>query len=175
MAEYERYLQSLGIPFHIYVSKESKQLDYKDLTGPEKVKHFENIKISSLLSNSPDNQITQQIWDDFSAIRKDLKHDFKSDEVSNFKSTVTNWLKKILVKYQKKDVTPYMHALCSHVPEFLSLYGNIECFTQQGMEKYNDITSKNYFRSTNHRGVSAIKQLFPKKKSSPVLRDCWLC
>ena len=58
---------------------------------------------------------------------------------------------------------PYMHALCSHVPEFLALYGNIEYFTQQGMEKYNDITSKNFFRSTNHRGVSAIKQLFLKR------------
>ena len=57
-----------------------------------------------------------------------------------------------------------MHALVSHVPEFLKLYGNIEFFTQQGMEKYNDITSKNYFRSTNHQGVSAIKQLFLKRK-----------
>lgn len=77
---------------------------------------------------------------------------------------MTNWLTKFLILYQTKDVTPYMHALCSHVPEFLSLYGNIGCFTtQQGLEKYNDITSKNYFRSTNHRGVSAIKQLFLKK------------
>ena len=32
------------------------------------------------------------------------------------------------------------------------------------MEKYNYITSKNYFWSTNHQGVSAIKQLFLKRK-----------
>ena len=32
------------------------------------------------------------------------------------------------------------------------------------MEKYNDITSKNYFQSSNHQGVSAIKQIFIKQK-----------
>lgn len=81
MAGYETYLQSLGIQFHWYINKESKQLDYRDLTGPEKLKLFKNIKISSLLPNSQNNEITQQIWDDFSAIAKDLKHDFKLDEV----------------------------------------------------------------------------------------------
>jgi len=30
------------------------------------------------------------------------------------------------------------------------------------MEKYNDTVSKDYFRSSNHRGVSAIKQIFLK-------------
>ena len=31
------------------------------------------------------------------------------------------------------------------------------------MEKYNDRASKDYFRSTNHEGVDALKQLFLKK------------
>ena len=56
-----------------------------------------------------------------------------------------------------------MHALYAHVPEFLHLYSNFEYFTQQGMEKYNDLTSKNFFRSSNHRGVSALRQIFYKK------------
>ena len=56
-----------------------------------------------------------------------------------------------------------MHALYAHVPEFPSLYGDIEYFTQHGMEKYNDVTSKNGFRATSHRGISAIKQLFLEK------------
>ena len=45
MARYETYLQDLGIPFHWYVGKESKQLEYRNLTGPEKVKLFQNIQI----------------------------------------------------------------------------------------------------------------------------------
>ena len=33
----------------------------------------------------------------------------------------------------------------------------------KGMEKFNDRASKDYFRSTNHRGTNALKQLFLKK------------
>lgn len=56
-----------------------------------------------------------------------------------------------------------MHALRNHVPEFLKLYSNIEHFTQQGMEKYNDKASKAYFRSTNPQGIDALEQLFLKQ------------
>ena len=70
---------------------------------------------------------------------------------------------KFLDLYQAKDVTPYMHALYAHVPEFLKLYQNLAYYTQQGMEKYNDTVWKDYLRSSNHRGVSALKQLFKKK------------
>lgn len=163
MAGYETFLNSLGIPFHWYVGKETKQLEYRDLTGPEKVKLLKNVTISSLLPNSPNKQIIQEIWDDFSSIIEAIKHDFKAEDVKRFENKITAWLNKFLVVYQKKDVTPYMHALYAHVPEFLSLYTNIEYFTQQGMEKYNDITSKNFFRSSNHRGVSALKQIFLKR------------
>ena len=46
----------------------------------------------------------------------------------------------------------------------VKLYGNLNIYNQQGMEKYNDIASKDYFRSSNHQGVSAIKQIFLKKQ-----------
>ena len=57
-----------------------------------------------------------------------------------------------------------MHALYHHIPEFLKLYINVAHFNQQGMEKYNNITSKDYFRSSNHRGIAALEQLFLKKQ-----------
>lgn len=59
-----------------------------------------------------------------------------------------------------------MHASYAHVPEFLKLYQNLAYYTQQGMEKYNDTVWKDYFRSSNHRGVSALKQLFMIKQNT---------
>ena len=56
-----------------------------------------------------------------------------------------------------------MHALYHHIPEFLKLYINVAHFNQQGMEKYTDIAAKDYFRSSNHRGIAALEQLFFKK------------
>ena len=163
MARYEAFLQDLGIPFRWYVGKETKQLEYRDLTGPEKVKVFQNIKIASLLPNSKFKGQIQEIWDGYWDITTKLKNDFNAEEVKQFETTITSWLQKFLTVYEAKAVTPYMHALYAHVPEFLNLYINLEQFTQQGMEKYNDVTSKNFFRSSNHRGVSALEQIFYKK------------
>ena len=163
---YETYLQNLNIPLHWYVSKVTKQVDYRDLTGPEKVKLFKNIKIFSLMPNTKDQgriQKIQEIWDDFWVITQNLKQDFDPNcDVELFKKQVTPWFEKFLFVYPTNDVTPYMHALYAHVPEFLTLHKNLEYFTQQGMEKY-DITSKIFFRSSNHRGVSALEQIFLKK------------
>ena len=52
---------------------------------------------------------------------------------------------------------------CS-LPEFLKLYINVVHFNQLGMEKYNDIASEDYFRSSNHRGIAALEKLFLKKQ-----------
>ena len=79
---------------------------------------------------------------------------------------------KFLDLYQAKDVTPYMHASYAHVPEFLKLYQNLAYYTQQGMEKYNDTVWKDYFRSSNHRGVSALKQLFMIKQNTAFGSGC---
>lgn len=172
MTRYETFLQELGIPVTWYVGKETKQLKYRDLTGPEKVKLLQHINISFLLPNSKYKDKIQKIWVDFWEIRQDLKHDFEPDDVDALKGKITLWLENYLEFYQTKDVTPYVHALYAHVPEFLSLYTNLEYFTQQGMEKYNDITSKNFFRLSKHRGVSALEQFF---EQGAVSGTSWLC
>lgn len=106
----------------------------------------------------------KSLWGDFIDIIGDLKLDFCSnDETMNLKGKIRTWLADFLDLYQTKDVTPYMHALYAHVPEFLSLYTNTGHYTQQGVEKYNDRASKDYFRSTKHRGISELRQLFLKK------------
>jgi len=57
--------------------------------------------------------------------------------------------------YQTKDVTPYIHALLNHVPEFIRLHGNLISFTQQGLEKLNDVSTKEFQRASNHRDFEA--------------------
>ena len=96
MARYETFLQSLGIPFNWYVGKETKHLEYRDLTRPEKVKVFGNIPISSLLPKSKFQDEIQEIWDDFWVIIQDLKHDFEPEDVDPFKVKVSSWLTKFL-------------------------------------------------------------------------------
>ena len=42
------------------------------------------------------------------------------------------------------------------------------------MEKYNNTASKDYFRSSNHRGVPTLKQLFLKKHRMQLLEAAGL-
>ena len=41
--------------------------------------------------------------------------------------------------------------------------GSILPFTQQGLEKYNDVVIKTLFRSTNHQGNQALLQILEKQ------------
>ena len=50
-----------------------------------------------------------------------------------------------------------------HISEFMSLHGSILSFTQQGMEKYNDVMTKDYFRSTCIRGEECLLQILEKR------------
>lgn len=164
MAGYEEFIKSIGISFNFRINKDSKKLEYRDLTGPEKLKLFQHINIPMLLPQCSQNKDIQVIWKKFMDIIGDLKLDFTSeDSILELQGDIKACFELFLNVYQAKDVTPYMHALHCHVPEFLSLYQNIAYYTQQGLEKYNDRASKDFFRSTNHKGVDALQQLFLKK------------
>lgn len=56
-----------------------------------------------------------------------------------------------------------MHAFSMHVSEFLKLHGNISMFSQQGLEKLNDITTIHFQHASNHREQEALKQLLEKR------------
>lgn len=49
-----------------------------------------------------------------------------------------------------------MHSFANHAPEFIRHYGSVAKFSQEGLEKLNDITTKHYQRSTNHRDQEAL-------------------
>ena len=72
-------------------------------------------------------------------------------------------------------MTPYIHLLVSHIPEFLEVYGTISYFSQQGLEKLNDDITKDYFRSTNHSERDALKQLLLKLNRLEELENHGYC
>lgn len=71
----------------------------------------------------------------------------------------------------KQPLHPYIHAFAQHVHEFLQLHGNIVIFSQQGLEKLNNLTTKHYQRATNHQGYQALKQVLEKRNWMELLED----
>lgn len=82
---------------------------------------------------------------------------------------VREWGRDFLCVYQSKEVTPYVHPLRNHVGQFMQIHGIILPFTQQGLEKLNDVT-KNFFRLSCHRD-EALKQLIEKQNWIEHLND----
>ena len=96
-----------------------------------------------------------------------------SDSISAFQADAKSWLQKLLCVYQTKNITPYIHAMVAHVPEFMTMYGSIVPFTQQGLEKLNDDLTKYCYRGSNHhtQDHQALTQTLQKKNRLTYLTD----
>ena len=113
-------------------------------TVPEKLKLFSNVYMSALLPNKDISKVDSSyaLWLAFLDLHKILsKPSFQELEISAFEVAAKGWVEHFCTIYQKKCVTPYIHALRSHVGQFLHQHGGIHAFTQQGLETYNDLLS----------------------------------
>ena len=63
--------------------------------------------------------------------------------------------------------------MIQHVGEFMSTSGALLPFTQQGLEKYNDMMTKDYFCSSSHKGQECLTQILQKQNGH--LENTKLC
>ncbi|KAJ8037589.1 hypothetical protein HOLleu_18438 [Holothuria leucospilota] len=83
---------------------------------------------------------------------------FTQNMNENFQKECKEWVRLFTKIYQSKDVTPYMHVLAYHIPEELHIHGNINIYSQQGMEETNDSVTAWFFRATNHQNTTTALQ-----------------
>jgi len=102
-------------------------------------------------------------------------NDPSSEEIDDFEEMVHAWLELFLSLFQTKHVTPYIHILVSHMPDFLRLYGSLAPFSQQGLEKLNDDLTKSFFNGTNHHDLNALHQMLQKLNRIEELADNDCC
>ena len=84
---------------------------------------------------------------------------FTSSEIREYTSV---WLALFLQTFHTSTVTPYIHVFACHLHEFQELYGNVNLFNQQVVEKLNDIITIDYFRSSN-RSNKCLSQILQKR------------
>ena len=170
LSRYESFLnEKCQVHFQWYVSQDTKKLQWRDLSGPEKVRLFHHVDLPDLFPSLPNVQNIQHIWVMFWSLYIRLKKaESGADELQ---SDIKEWVRDFLTVYQTKNVTPYMHSFANHAPEFIKHYGDVAKFTQEGLEKLNDITTKHYQRSTNHRDQEALRQVLEKRNRIEDLED----
>lgn len=167
---YKTFLNEVcSIRFKWNESRDKKELKYRDLTGPEKIRLFSNINIPSLFLLLPKKEQLQNLWSEFFRVMNKInERDCDPNEID---SDTKSWVRSFVSVYQGKDCTPYIHAFAMHTSQFIRLYGNVISFTQQGLEKLNDITTKHFQRATNHRGLHSLKQILEKRNRIELLQD----
>ena len=97
--------------------------------------------------------------------------EISGEEATAFATKSKACLQLYLTVYQTKHITPYIHALVAHLHEFFQIHGAIVPFTQQGLEKLNDVYTHYFFRSNYHLEYEALKQLLLKKNRLETLAD----
>ena len=89
------------------------------------------------------------------------REDSNGEEID---SKAKTWVTSFKTLYQTKDVTPYMS-------QFIHLYGNLVAFMQQGLEKLNYTTTKQFQHSTNPWNVTSVMQILEKQNHIEMLED----
>ena len=164
--KYETTLKSLGISgFSFWIGRESKKLKWRTLTGPEKLILFENINLLVTFPEVPHCEEVQGLWRELLKINRLLSvrpHEVTEQMATQFEERSKEFVRTFTDIYPAKHVTPYMHCMM-HVSEFMQIHGALLPFTQHGLEKYNDCMTKDYFRSSSHRGQECLTQIMQKQ------------
>lgn len=167
LATFERSLKQMGISgYTFWIGRDSQKLKWRTLTGPEKLIVFANIDIPELFPDLENKHQVQSLWSDLLEINKLLSArpgEVTTSHVKLFETKSKAFVDAFVDVYPAKHVTPYMHCMMQHVTEFMTAHGSILPFTQQGMEKYNDVMTKDYFRSTSHHSEESLVQIMQKQ------------
>ena len=165
--KYEETVKMLGVTgFSFWIGKESKHLKWRTLTGPEKLTVFSKINIAETFPEIPQSSDVHTLWKqllDINTLLSIRPEEITSEKIADFRSRSITFVQMFTQIYPAKHVTPYMHCIMQHVGEFMSTSGALLPFTQQGLEKYNDTMTKDYFRSSSHKGQECLTQILQKQ------------
>ena len=156
-----KYLDDLKNKYKINHAfhKVDNKLKLNSLMGPLKEKIFKNIKLDDYGKEHEKIGTIQEIWNEFWSIYNDLRKNVLS--ANEVKLKTANWWIKFTSVYHKSHETPYIHLFVNHLHEFIDIHGDVNSYSQQGLEKLNDLTTSQFFRGTNKKNF--LKQILEKR------------
>jgi hypothetical protein len=157
---------------------ENKGLLHRSLNGNEKLKIFQNIDIVNYfpdLYSDREKLIEYEfLWKEFHRILCFVKQNTYKSKANDVERWTKNWLEIFLNHHFQKEVKPYIHVFCNHLHQFVEMHGNLNIFNIEGLEKLNDISTMEFFRSTNKRdgtfNNSFLNQMIKRRERTEIIR-----
>ncbi|RNA33906.1 hypothetical protein BpHYR1_024178 [Brachionus plicatilis] len=131
-----------------------------DFVGDEKERISEIIDFINDFQSIVKIDSIHKLWVDFYEIYYLLKDNAIMPYL--MKKKTIDWLELFLKIYLSTHLTPYIHAFTTHLFQFQRVYGDINLFNLQGLEKLNDQTTNEYFKSSN-KGPKTMVQLILRR------------
>ena len=129
---------------------------WSDLNGCELEKLMKNIDLSPLLADHPHHDNILSLWRLLPKLYTALRVPTSSPSYlspAEFHRTAKLFSRKLRVVYKDINITPYIHCLVFHIPQFLEMYGTIYQFNCQLVEKKNQQHTSFFHRGTQKGGV----------------------
>ncbi|CAF1211897.1 unnamed protein product [Didymodactylos carnosus] len=76
----------------------------------------------------------------------------KQQYVSKLKSKCIEWGLGYAHLFGTDQITPYIHVFSTHLFEFFDHFGNLNTFSLQGVERLNELLTRDYFVGSNKKG-----------------------
>jgi len=158
-------IKRISVGFHFWPDHSMQSWSYTPLMGGDKEKVLRDFNFDVIFSEERAILITR-LWRDFHSLYK-LMNDQKTDSTF-FAAQARKWFNLFLILHQSepntlsfkkglyrpKDVTPYIHVLINHIPEFIELHQRFgfAAFSCAAVEKKNHDQVSIFFRKTMKDG-----------------------
>ncbi len=147
------------------------RIHMKKMMGPKKKVFFDQMDkhgVKNVFTKiEKKNEITM-LWKQYWLLHNKLREEKKSvfNFIINyssdfFKNNCNNLLNIFVDTYGIGNMTPYLHVTCLHLHEMHRKHGNLNYYATEGLEKLNDLSTKDFFRSTN-KSFTFIKQMLER-------------
>ncbi|CAF1266255.1 unnamed protein product [Didymodactylos carnosus] len=86
----------------------------------------------------------------------------EQEHVFNLKQRCEQWGLDYARLFGVDQITPYIHVFSSHLHEFYDRFNNLNTFSLQGVERLNELLTRDYFGGSNRKG-EFFKQMIWKR------------
>ena len=154
-------LAECGVRLNLSEVKEESgatKYTYPTLDGNNIKRVLQLIKLNFLPTDGNRREATRQCIAEFNKLMAGLAAEKTSGdyiEPDQFKEKAKKFIGLAREVFFDEDITPYMHTLVYHVPQFLQKYGTIYQFNCQAVEKKNHAQNCSFHRTTQHGGLGS--------------------
>jgi hypothetical protein len=155
-------MKRLKIPFQFWCEKNTNNLLYTSLMGPDKLKILRDFDLTTVFQSRTRALQIHALWDQFNELYYLIQDRQTTGEL--FQRKAQAWLDAFLAPsighpnksgfirgmYRIQDITPYMHVLVNHTAEFLEIHRafGLTAFSCSAVEKKNHMQICLYFQNT---------------------------